>query len=86
MHPPKYPEEAIRDKKVGRLQFKVLVDENGTPQSVDVESSEPPEAARTFAQASVEAIMQWRFNPGVEHGRPHAGYVRVPIDFALSDD
>jgi len=86
MYPPKYPEQAIRDKKTGRLQFKVLVDEHGTPQSVDVEHSEPPEAVRTFAQASVEAIMQWRFNPGLENGAPHAGYVLVPIDFALSDD
>jgi bla regulator protein blaR1 len=86
MHPPKYPEDAVRDKKGGELQFKVLVDEHGVPQSVDVARSDPPEAARLFAQASIEAIMQWRFNPGLKHGKPAAGYVLVPITFALSDE
>jgi TonB family protein len=86
MHPPKYPEEAVRNKQSGELQFKVLVDEHGVPQSVDVERSDPPEAARTFAQASINAIMQWRFNPGLKDGKPHAGYVLVPITFGLDDD
>lgn len=85
MHAPKYPPEAVRDHVVGELLFKVLVDEHGTPQSVDVEKSDPPEAARTLAATSIEAIMQWRFNPALKAGRPHAGYILVPITFALDD-
>jgi len=83
MHPPQYPAQAVKDKLSGELVFKVLVDEQGAPQSVDVEKSDPPEAARIFAQTSLEAIMQWRFNPGMKDGQPHAGYVLVPVTFAL---
>ena len=39
-----------------------------------------------FAQTSIEAIMQWRFNPGGKDGKPQGGYVVVPIAFALSDE
>jgi TonB family protein len=85
MHPPQYPAQAVKDKLSGDLVFKVLVDQHGAPQSVDVEKSDPPEAARIFAQASLEAIMQWRFNPGIKDGQPHAGYILVPITFALDD-
>jgi TonB family protein len=86
MHPPHYPPEAVQQKQSGDLVFKVLVDEHGAPQAVDVEKSDPPDAARIFTQASIEAIMQWRFNPGVKNGKPHDGYVLVPITFALHDD
>jgi TonB family protein len=86
MHPPHYPSEAVQQKQSGDLVFKVLVDEHGAPQAVDVEKSNPPEAARIFTQASIEAIMQWRFNPGLKDGKPFAGYVLVPITFALHDD
>jgi TonB family protein len=85
MHPPQYPAQAVKDKLSGDLVFKVLVDEHGAPQSVDVEKSDPPEAARIFAQTSLEAIMQWHFNPGMKDGQPRAGYVLVPITFALDD-
>jgi len=85
MHPPKYPEEAVRNKQSAELMFKVLVDEHGVPQSVDIEQSDPPAAEKVFAQASIDAIMQWRFNPAIKDGKPHDGYVQVPITFSLKD-
>ncbi len=86
MHAPKYPEEAVKNKQSAKLMFKVLVDEHGAPQSVDIERSDPPEAEKIFAQASLDAIMQWRFNPAIKDGKPHDGYVQVPITFSLKDD
>ncbi|HEY2395699.1 MAG TPA: TonB family protein [Rudaea sp.] len=86
MHAPKYPEEAVRNKQSAKLMFKVLVDEHGAPQSVDIEHSDPPAAEKIFAQASIDAIMQWRFNPAIKDGKPHDGYVEVPITFSLKDD
>jgi bla regulator protein BlaR1 len=85
MHPPRYPEEAVRNKQSAELVFKVLVDEHGVPQSVDIEHSDPPAAEKIFAQASIDAIMQWRFNPAIKDGKPHDGYVQVPITFSLKD-
>jgi TonB family protein len=86
MYPPKYPAEAVRNKQSGSVRFKVLVDESGMPQSVDLESSDPPGAERLFAQASIDAIMHWRFNPGITDGKPSAGYILVPIKFSLDDE
>jgi len=85
MHPPKYPEEAVKNKQSAELMFKVLVDERGAPQSVDIERSDPPAAEKIFARASIDAIMQWRFNPAIKDGKPHDGYVLVPITFSLKD-
>lgn len=85
MHPPIYPEEAVKNRQSAELTLKVLVDEHGTPQSVDIEKSDPPEAEKVFAQASIDAIMQWRFNPAIKDGKPHDGWVRVPITFSLRD-
>lgn len=85
MHPPVYPPDAVRRHVTGKLTFKVHVDEHGMPQSAEVEASDPPEAEQALAQASVEAIMQWRFNPGIKDGKPQDGYMLVPITFALDD-
>ena len=65
---------------------KVLGDKHGAPQSVDIEHSDPPAAEKLFAQASIDAIMQWRFNPAIKDGKPHDGYIEVPITFSLDDE
>ena len=85
MHPPIYPEEAVKNKQSAELTLKVLVDEHGTPQSVDIEHTDPPAAEKTFAKASIDAVMQWRFNPAIKDGKPHEGWVRVPITFSLRE-
>jgi protein TonB len=86
MFPPVYPPEAIKQRVTGNLMFKIYVDDRGTPQSVDVFKSEPPEVAGVFAKTSIDAIMRWRFNPGVKDGKPSAGDILVPITFSLDDE
>ena len=86
MFPPSYPAAAIKAKQSARMTFNVLVDERGEPKSVTVAHSDPPDAAPLFAQASIDAIRKWHFNPGIKDGKPHAGHIEVPIDFELSDD
>ena len=86
MHPPKYPDEAIQQKLSARLMFKILVGEDGVPQTIDVDRCDPPEAEKVFAQASIDAIRSWRFDPGLKDGKPYPGYVHVPIDFTLTDE
>jgi len=86
MSPPQYPLEAVRAKQSAKLLMKVLVDEKGLPKSIALDSSDPPELAQVFSQASIDAIKTWRFNPGIKDGKPSAGYIKVPIDFVISDD
>jgi TonB family protein len=85
MFPPVYPPEAIRARIMGDFVFKVYVDDHGVPQSVELDSSKPSEAAHTFTKTSIDAIMQWRFYPAFKDWRPVGGYVLVPISFALDD-
>lgn len=86
MFPPEYPKSAIDKHQSGKLVFKVLIDEHGAPQSVEVERADPPEAAQIFEQSGKDAIMQWKFNPPLKDGKPFAGYALVPIDYSLTKD
>lgn len=86
MFPPKYPAAAVAAKKSAKIEVKVLIDEHGVPQSAEIYSSDPPEAEQYFADASIDAAMQWRFNPGVKDGKPHGGYALIPIAYSLKDD
>jgi TonB family protein len=83
---PKYPKAAIDARQSGKLVLKVQVDEKGNVRYVEVEKADPPEAKAIFEETSVAAVMQWKFNPAKKNGKPVSGWVRVPIDFALTDD
>jgi TonB family protein len=86
MDPPRYPPQAIAAKQSGKIVLKVLVDNEGVPQSAEVFKSEPPEAEQIFAGSSIAAAMQWMFTPGLHDGKPQGGYVLVPFTYTLTDD
>jgi len=79
---PRYPESARRDGKEGRVLLRVLVNEEGRSASVEVNRSSGIEA---LDQAAVEAIKRWRFSPARLGDRPVESWVRIPIEFRLTD-
>jgi TonB family protein len=83
--PPKYPQAAIAAHQEGEILLKVQVDEHGNPTSAKVFEAKPPEAEAVFAATSIEAVMQWKFNPRIENGKPVAGDVLVPFSYALHE-
>ena len=82
VHPaPRYPRQALRAGKQGTVTLRVLVDEQGWPQSVEVEqSSGHRELDRT---AREHVLAKWRFHPAQRQGRAISAYALVPIDFRL---
>jgi len=86
MHPPKYPLAAIKARQTGRIVLKVLVSSAGEPESAEVYEAKPTEASQAFADSSIAAVMQWRFNPGMRDGAPVAGYVLVPFEYNITED
>jgi bla regulator protein BlaR1 len=84
--PPKYPTAAIKAHQSGKIVLKVLISESGEPLSAAVETATPPEAEAIFADDSISAVMQWRFNPGLRDGKPYEGYALVPFTYSLTDD
>lgn len=78
---PRYPRAALRAGKTGTVTLKVLVDEQGWPRQVAVDTSsghrELDRAAREHVQAT------WRFHPAMDQGRAVSAYALVPIEFTL---
>jgi protein TonB len=79
---PDYPEQARKEGKDGRVLLRVLVDQDGKTQSVQVSSSSGSEA---LDYAAAEAIKRWRFSPARYGDEPVASWVRIPIVFRLTE-
>jgi len=86
LHPPRYPLAALQAHQSGRITLKVLVSAAGEPESAEVYNAEPSEASQAFADSSIAAVMQWRFNPGMKDGEPVPGYVLIPFTYSVTDD
>lgn len=84
--PPEYPQAALDAHQSGHVELKVLVDEHGQPKSAEVFKADPPAAKAMFGEASIAAVMQWKFHPARRLGQPVSGYVLVPIDFLTDGD
>lgn len=75
---PKYPAEALAQRIGGKMVLAIDIDATGKPIEVEVVQSEP---AGVFDQATVDAAMQWRFQPEIKDGKPVSSRVRVPVEF-----
>lgn len=78
---PPYPREAFRQGLQGQVLLKILVDTDGKPLEVVVETSSGhrvlDDAARRFV------LNNWRFKPAMRDGQAVQAYGMVPIDFTL---
>jgi periplasmic protein TonB len=79
---PLYPERARKEGQQGRVLLRVLVDQEGRSKSVEVSGSSGSE---TLDRAAAEAIKLWRFSPARNGDKPMESWVRIPVDFRLTD-
>jgi protein TonB len=79
---PLYPERARKEGQQGRVLLRVLVDQEGKSKTVEISGSSGSE---TLDRAAVEAIRLWRFSPARYGDKPVESWVRIPIDFRLTD-
>ena len=79
---PHYPDSARRAGKEGRVLLRVLVDEEGRAKAVEVNTSSGHDM---LDQAASEALKKWRFVPAHAAGKPIETWVKVPIEFQLSN-
>jgi len=79
---PLYPERARKEGQQGQVLLRVLVDQEGRTKLVEVSRSSGSE---TLDQAAIEAIRLWRFSPARYGDKPVESWVRIPIDFRLTD-
>ena len=79
---PEYPDRARREGREGRVLLQVLVDEQGKSKFIEVDRSSGSEV---LDRAATEAIKHWRFSPAHYGDKSVESWVKIPIDFRLTD-
>ena len=75
-----YPMTAMRNRIEGTVVLRVLVGEDGSVKEIEIDKSS---GSRDLDRAAREAVMKWKFKPGMRSGVAYAGWARVPINFTL---
>lgn len=77
--PPRYP-PLLRSRKItGRVELRATVGADGAVRQVEVVEVTPPEPL--FADAAIEAVRSWRYEPARREGVPVEGLVTVILRF-----
>ena len=78
--PPRYPFEMKRQGISGQCTVQFFVDEKGVvSDAVEVSASH-----QEFIKPSLEAVMQWRFSPGMKNGRAVATRMQQTFPYKLN--
>jgi len=78
---PVYPFSLSRAGVEGRVYVRFVLDKNGRVQSARIRSSTRME----FEKPALDAIKQWRFEPGVKSGVRVAVNMELPLSFTLKN-
>jgi periplasmic protein TonB len=79
---PEYPETARREGREGSVLLRVLVDDQGRSQQVEINRSSGSDA---LDRAAVDAIKRWHFYPARYGDRAIESWIKIPIEFALAN-
>jgi TonB family protein len=77
---PEYPWSLRLDGKKGEVLLDFIVDKEGSVSKVAVLKSSHPD----FEAPAVEALLKWKFKPGMVDGHPVYTHMRVPMLFQLN--
>jgi protein TonB len=77
---PQYPPELRRAKRQGTVYVLFMVDRQGRVVNPSVQKSTDP----VFEPYALEAVRQWKFEPGTRNGEKVLFKLRIPITFSAS--
>ena len=77
---PLYPVELRASGTTGDVTVRFIVGTDGTVADCSVVQSDHP----ALSAAAVEAVKQWRFQPGVKNGKPVATQMQLTVPFRLA--
>jgi RNA polymerase sigma factor (sigma-70 family) len=79
---PQYPVEMRRNGITGNVTVRMTIDAKG-----DVTDATPIHSSRVeFDDAAVQAVKQWKFEPGQKNGQPVTTQSDIKIVFSLNND
>ncbi|MEO8099352.1 MAG: energy transducer TonB [Acidobacteriota bacterium] len=76
---PEYSEEARKAKHQGSVYLSVIVDEKGVPQDIKVTRK----LGLGLDEKAIEAVMKWRFKPGMKDGKAVRVLATIEVTFHL---
>jgi TonB family protein len=76
---PDYPEHAHRSRDARTVVLGLVVGVDGRPHNIKVEAP----LGKDFDKEALEAVRQWRFEPGLEDGQPVEMRIQVNMTFRL---
>jgi TonB family protein len=76
---PEYSEEARKAKYSGTVLLSIVVDEHGMPRDIHVVRP----LGLGLDEKAIEAVMKWRFRPGLKGGHAVATQAQVEVNFRL---
>jgi len=76
---PEYSEEARKAKYSGTVLLSIVVDASGMPRDIHVIRP----LGLGLDEKAIEAVMKWRFRPGMKGGHPVATQAQVEVNFRL---
>lgn len=82
MPQPKYPRLSRRLGEEGKVVLRVLINERGMAERIDIHQSS---GSSRLDRAGREAVQEARFKPYTENGRAMAVFAIIPIEFNLED-
>ena len=78
---PKYPKDAKRAEKEGKVALQAIIDVNGIPQNIKALTN----LGFGLEEAAIEALKKTTFHPATKAGKPINITVRIPYEFKLDD-
>lgn len=77
---PEYPPLSRRMREEGKVLLRILVDEKGHPERVEIHT---PSGFARLDEAARQAAKRALFKPHLENGRPVPVFALVPVNFSL---
>ena len=75
---PVYPPQALNMRIAGTVVVQATIAEDGSVHDLKVKSGHP-----ALAQAAIDAVKHWRYDPFLMNGRPFQKEVDISINFKL---
>jgi TonB family protein len=78
---PRYPEFARKHKLEGKVYLRATVERDGTVSDLCIRRSTPQGVG--FEEAALDAVRDWRYEPGTFNGKPVPIELKIIVDFTM---
>ena len=78
---PVYPADMKEQRLEGTVVLEAVISKDGVPQSLN---SQNADVNRSFVDAAIDAVKQWRYRPTLLNGQPVEVITTITVNFTLS--